>query len=64
MLCGCGHSEVFNSWVCKGFKNWVPKQNQNKNDILYKTVANSFPYHVCLEIRPICVDISQIGIYC
>ena len=43
---------------------YINKTKRKMNDILYKTVANSFHYHVCLEIRPICVDISQTGIYC
>ena len=42
----------------------INKTKTKMNDILYKTVANSFYYHVCLEIRPVCADISQIGIYC
>lgn len=42
----------------------INKAKTKMNDILYKTVANSFHYHVCLEVKPICAAVSQIGIYC
>lgn len=64
MLCGYGPSDIFNPEFAKVSRTQnIAKTKTKMIDFLYKTIANSFYYSVCLEINPICDNINQIGIH-